>query len=285
MSLVTRIRWAEVVQKAAQVALGYGGDVTLRQVYYRLTMAGVIPHTASSYKHLSARVAAARREERFPDLVDTVRRVHVPPAWQDATEMIIQVPSWFRLDRTRGQQTALYVAVEKDTLRAQFTGWLDEFGIPVIVVRGYGSQSYVQVVAERTARDPRPAHLLYVGDFDCSGEDIERDFLARTACWASVERVLLTDEQRLAYGLLPTAGKKDDPRWPAFAAKYDFDPARPVQWEVEALDRNDLHALLMAAIEPYVDHDVLATVLADEHRQRQRLERFVDRWLKSPAGP
>ncbi|MDH6130087.1 hypothetical protein [Kitasatospora sp. GP82] len=162
MSLMARIRWPEVVERAKQVVLGYGGDVTLHQAYYKLTMAGVIPHTASSYKHLSSHLAKARRENRFPDLIDTMRRIHEPPAWTDATEMIAQVPGWFRLDRTRGQEVALYVAAEKDTLRAQFTGWLDELGIPVIVVRGYGSQSYADVVRDRVAADPREAVLLVV---------------------------------------------------------------------------------------------------------------------------
>ncbi|WP_051838755.1 hypothetical protein [Streptomyces sp. NRRL WC-3742] len=281
---MARIRWAEVVERAREVVLGYGGDVTLRQTYYKLTMAGVIPHTASSYKHLSSHLARARREDRFPDLIDTMRRVHEPPAWEDATEMIGQVPGWFRLDRTRGQEVALYVAAEKDTLRAQFTGWLDELGIPVIVVRGYGSQSYVQVVRDRTATETREVRLAYFGDFDASGEGIEQDWIARTGCWDTVERVLLTNEQRIAYGLPPTEGKKGDPRWSAFAAKYGFDPARPVQWEVEALERNELHALLMAAVEPYVDREILAEVLADEQRQRAQLQTFVNGWPRPPAS-
>ncbi|MEV5816629.1 hypothetical protein [Streptomyces mutabilis] len=33
-----------------------------------------------------------------------------------------------------------------------------------------------------------------LGDFDCSGEDIERDWVARTGCWSHTERVLLTYE-------------------------------------------------------------------------------------------
>ncbi|MER8103914.1 hypothetical protein [Kitasatospora sp. NPDC094016] len=100
----------------------------------------------------------------------------------------------------------------------------------------------------------------------------------RTDCWSSVTRVLLTDEQRIAYRLPPTEGKKNDPRWPAFAAKYGFDPARPVQWEAEALDRDELHALLMAGVDPYVDRGILAEVLADEQRQRAQLQTFVNGW-------
>ncbi|MEV0538126.1 hypothetical protein [Kitasatospora sp. NPDC050463] len=125
--------------------------------------------------------------------------------------------------------------------------------------------------ADRTLLAPR----RNVGDFDCSGEDIERDFLARTSGRAYVERVLLTNAQRLRYRLPPAEGKKGDPRWPAFAARYGFDPDRPVQWEVEALEPDDL---LTAAVEPYVCRQVLAAVLDQEERQRTALARFVRRW-------
>lgn len=267
-----------VVARAKEIVLGYSSPVTLRQAHYRLVSAGLIPNTPSAYRHLSSHLAAARRAGTFPDLIDTVRTVHVPPAWSGPGHILGQTPELFRLDRTLGQSTALYVAAEKDTLRQQFTDWLDELGIPVLVVRGFSSQSYVQVVAERTARDPRPAVLLYFGDFDCSGEDIERDFLTRTGGWAYVERVLLTNAQRLRYQLPPAEGKKGDPRWPAFAARYGFDPDRPVQWEVEALEPDDLHDLLTAAVEPFIDRQVLASVLEQEERQRAALDRFVRRW-------
>ncbi|MEV7817515.1 hypothetical protein AB0P05_43830 [Streptomyces flaveolus] len=124
------------------------------------------------------------------------------------------------------------MACEKDTLRAQMTGWLEGTGIPVLVVRRFGSHSYVQVVRERTARDPRPAVLLYIGDFGASGADIARDWVARTDCWAHVERVLLTYDQVREYRLPAAVGKAGDPRWPAFAYRHGLDCARPVQREV-----------------------------------------------------
>lgn len=157
-----RIRWPVVVDRAREIVESYEGGVTLRQVMYRLASAGVLPHTPSMYRRLSARLAQARREGRFPDLIDPLREVHAPPAWPDAGAFLRAAPGWFALDRTAGQRTALYVACEKDTLRAQMTIWLAREGIPVLVVRGFGSQSYVQVVRERTAHDPRPATLLYI---------------------------------------------------------------------------------------------------------------------------
>ncbi|MDQ1041610.1 hypothetical protein QFZ75_008112 [Streptomyces sp. V3I8] len=163
-------------------------------------------------------------------------------------------------------------------LSAQLTGWLERTGIPVLIVRGFGSQSYVQVVRERTAGDLRPAVLLSVGDFDASGADIERDRVTRTDCWSRVERILFTYEQVRAYDLPAVEGKAGDPRWPGFARRYGFDERRPVQWEMEALDPAELQRLVLAAVAPYVDEAVLADRITEEERQRRRLEAFVDQW-------
>lgn len=274
------------MERAAVIVTGYDavGGCTLRQVYYRLVAEAALPHTAPAYRRLSARLAQARRLEGFPDLIDPLREVHVPPAWPDAGAFLRQAPAWFCLDHTAGQAAAVYVACEKDTLRAQLTGWLEKTGIPVLVVRGFGSQSYVQVVRERTARDPRPAVLLYVGDFDASGADIERDWVARTACWASVERVLLTHDQVRGHELPPAGGKPGDPRWPAFARRYGLDANRPVQWEVEALDPAELRRLVAAAVALYIDSTVLAARLAEETRQRARLRAVLDEAGRRLAG-
>ena len=44
-------------------------------------------------------------------------------------------------------------------------------------VVSFGSQSYADVVRDRVAHEQHEAHLAVVGDFDCSGEDIERDWV------------------------------------------------------------------------------------------------------------
>ncbi|MDV9187637.1 hypothetical protein R6L23_05275 [Streptomyces sp. SR27] len=281
-----RIRWPAVVDRAREIVESYEGGVTLRQVMYRLASEGVLPHTPSMYRHLSSHLAQARREGRFPDLIDTLREVHVPPAWTDAGTFLRESPEWFGLDLTAGQSHALYVAAEKDTLRQLLTGWLAPYGIPVLVVRGFGSQSYVDVVRDRVAADPREAVLLVVGDFDCSGEDVERDWRARTACWSHTERVLLTYDQAVHdYELPATEGKRGDPRWPAFARRYGFDIEHPVQWEVEALEPDELRRLVLAAVDPYIDRQVLAQQTARQEEQRRALASFVRGWDAAGGMP
>ncbi|WP_327731317.1 hypothetical protein OG250_42400 [Streptomyces sp. NBC_00487] len=279
-----RVRWPVVVDRAREIVEGYEGGVTLRQVMYRLVSEGVLPHTPSMYRRLSSRLAHARREGRFPDLVDALREVHAPPAWPDAGTFLSEAVGWFGLDRTQRQKYALYVAAEKDTLRQLLTGWLAEYGIPVLVVRGFGSQSYVDVVRERTARDGREAHLAYIGDFDCSGSDIERDWVERTGCWSRVTRVLLTYDQVREHELPAAEGKRGDPRWKAFARRYGFDIERPVQWEVEALEPAEMQRLVLAAVAPYIDRQVLAQQIAREDDQRRALSEFVQRWGAADQG-
>ncbi|MEV6583675.1 hypothetical protein AB0M92_36670 [Streptomyces sp. NPDC051582] len=90
--------------------------------------------------------------------------------------------------------------------------------------------------------------------------------------------MLVTREQVRAYGLPAAEGKRDDPRWPAFGRRYGFGIEHPVQWEVEALEPDELQSLDLAAVDPYTDRDVLAREIAREEQQRSALEEFAGRW-------
>ncbi|MFD8637634.1 hypothetical protein [Streptomyces sp. NPDC059533] len=92
------------MDRAREIVDGYAPlKVTLRQVMYRLAE-GMLPHTPPMCPLLSSQLARAWKEGRFPDLIDTVREVHVPPAWPDADAdaFVAEMPTWFRLDRTVG---------------------------------------------------------------------------------------------------------------------------------------------------------------------------------------
>ncbi|MFI6467864.1 hypothetical protein [Streptomyces sp. NPDC050538] len=117
------------------------------------------------------------------------------------------------------------------------------------------------------------------GDSDASGDNIERDWVARTGCWDRVERVLLTHTQVEMYGLPAAEGKAGDPRWRAFAARYDLDPATPVQWKVEALPVEEFRRLVLDAVDPYVDRAILRAQLAAEEPQHRQLVALAEEWV------
>ncbi|MFD7107917.1 hypothetical protein [Streptomyces celluloflavus] len=68
------------------------------------------------------------------------------------------------------------------------------------------------------------------------------------------------------------------PRWPTFADRRGLDPTHPAQWEPEALDPAELQRLVLAAVDPYIDCDVLARQTAREEEQRRALAVFLDGW-------
>ena len=84
--------------------------------------------------------------------------------------------------------------------------------------------------------------LLYAGDFDSSGEDIDRDFVERTGCFDQVVRVALDWSQVQHFNLPPAPGKTTDSRAAAFTARH----GRLVQVELEAFDPNELTPVVRA---------------------------------------
>ncbi|MFC9654181.1 hypothetical protein ACFTTY_37185, partial [Streptomyces sp. NPDC056937] len=63
-----------------------------------------------------------------------------------------------------------------------------------------------------------------------------------------------------------------------------FDPAGPVQWEVEALEPEELQRLVLAAVDPYIDRDVLAEQITREEEQRRALADFLSGWDAAGTG-
>jgi len=73
--------------------------------------------------------------------------------------------------------------------------------------------------------------LLYGGDFDPSGEAIDRDSTARTDCWVEVRRVALTAAPVQQHALPRQPGKETDSRAKGFDARH----GHLVQVELDAL--------------------------------------------------
>ena len=177
-----RTDWPSIIERAAEIVLSYDTSVTLRQLFYRLVSEQTIPNTTTAYKRLSALTAQARRANEFPDLIDRGRTIHRYAYWPDIQTALAEVKEYFRLDRTLGQDVSIYLGVEKAGIVDQLQSWFGHLGIPVLALGGYSSQTYIDEVAQDTTIHNRGAVLLYGGDFNPSGEDIDRDFVERTDC-------------------------------------------------------------------------------------------------------
>jgi hypothetical protein len=68
--------WPDLLVRAAEIVNSYDTLVTLRQLFYRLVAALLLPNTTNAYKTLSRHTAEARRTGRFPALMDRGRSIH-----------------------------------------------------------------------------------------------------------------------------------------------------------------------------------------------------------------
>jgi hypothetical protein len=261
------VEWPHILERAVAIVNSNDTLVTLRQLFYRLVSAQVLPNTQNAYKALSRHSAAARRAGGFPRLLDRGRTIHRDQAFASPAAELDWTRSIYRRDRTEGQQVSLYLGVEKAGLVAQLRAWFGELGLPIIAVGGYSSESYESDVIDDVSNTGRPAVLLYAGDHDPSGEDIDRNFIAQTNCWKAVRRVALNSEQVEQYNLPPLPGKKTDSRARGFVERH----GRLVQVELDALPPDTLRALFTAAIQEFWEDKVYQKALRRETADRRTL--------------
>ena len=272
MTRAVRIDWGHVLELAAEIVRSYDTSVTLRQLFYRLVSAQHISNTESAYKRLSSVTAQARREGWFPSLIDRGRKIHRPPFWSSPADAITAVRDQYRLDRTAGQDVSLYLGVEKAGMVMQLQAWFDHLGVPIVPLGGYSSQTQVDDIVDDVGQWGRPAVFLYAGDFDPSGEDIDRDFVERADCWDQVVRVALTAEQVSEYELPVNPGKVTDSRAAGFMARH----GELVQVEVDALPPETLHSLYEAALSKHWDTSTFDQVLTQERIDRAQIQEALD---------
>lgn len=269
--ITARTDWHQVLDLAREIVATYDTGVTLRQLFYRLVAAEILPNTSTAYKSLSSRTAAARRDQDFPALVDLTRNIHRAASWNGPRAALGALVRQYRRDRTEGQRRALYLGVEKHGLLGLLEWWFGELGVPILALGGYASQSYADQVTRHVEADGRPAVLLYAGDFDPTGEDILRDLEARTSGFDDVIRIALTWEQVEAHDLPPQMGKASDSRAAAFEARH----GRLVQVELDALPPEILRTLYQDAIDGLMDKSIFEDALRRERSDAARLGALI----------
>jgi hypothetical protein len=266
--MAERIDWQPLLTHAAALVRSYDTGVTLRQLFYRLATAGLLPNLRSYYRRLSEQTAKARRAGTFPDLIDRTSRIEQPRSFTDWDDAQTWIRDIYRRDRTAGQEWTIYLGVEKDGMSEQLDAWFtDPLGIPHVALGGYASQTLADHVGHDIVRQGRPAVLIYAGDLDPTGEDIDRDFEERVGVFDKVVRVALDHAQVEEYDLIENTD-------PEVAAKVERDPRAAgflrrhrslVQYEVDALDPQVLRDLYRDAIGDFWDASAYEAVMELEN--------------------
>lgn len=295
--MAPRLSWPPIIERAREIVESYSIKITLRQLFYRLVAEGTLRNIDYHYSRLSELTAEGRRKDAFPALSDRGRHILRPRTFSDTSDSLDWLTRNYLVDRTEGQDVQLYLGVEKNAMAGLMQDWYEDWGIPILPLGGYSSETLERDVMAAIEADGRKAVLIYAGDFDASGEDIGRSFVAHTQdAWAETIRIGLSEELIEAHRLPVLRGKVDDSRAEGFVARhvafhdrYDFGLARtkggkvlrvPAQVEMDALEPMALNGLFRDAIERYWDWSKYDAALDREEAGRRKLASLARVWRR-----
>jgi hypothetical protein len=214
---------------------------TVRQVFYLIVTVGLIRNEPKSYNRFVGILTRLRegRDVPFEWVIDNLRTRSRPSCWASPADFMKYMMGAYRMDRWAHMDVHVEILIEKDA---------------------------------------KPMHVYYVGDFDPSGLDIERDAKEKLTLYSG-KRIITEGSpgpgdicwHRLAPTLKDLAGaavrlpvKKGDPRSPAFTRQYG-------RWclETEALTPTELRRRVEGAILSHIDQRHWAWLADQERRERE----------------
>jgi hypothetical protein len=254
-----------VVKESKAIFKQYKTALTLRQLFYRLVSKHIMANTIAQYKQLSRILVKAREDGDMPEdcLEDRTRTTIGADGGYDNTEEFIDAHiRWFKDSWERytmplweTQPDRVEIWVEKDALSQICSRIAEGFNVKTCPSRGYSSYTYVKKAVDRIRGDyqDKTVTILYFGDYDPSGVDIERDLGERLhrygAGLVKVERMALTLAQIQKYQLPPFPAKTTDPR----LAKFIADTGGSDAVELDALEPDVLEKMILEAIQNHID--------------------------------
>jgi hypothetical protein len=277
-------KYAAIVARTNKILGEYDFPLTLRQIYYRLVAAGVIPNKRSAYNSLSKTLVKAREnsevddtriEDRTREVLQGTQGFHSPGSFIDS------VKYWFKnmgkeyyANLWQNQQYFLEVWVEKDALSRVIKRAADEYRVTVCPSRGYSSYTYIKRMAvdERfKSVSDKPIVILDFRDHDPSGIQMTEDLQTRFTKYdqaheVTVERVALTIDQVKEHDLLPNPTKMADPRSAGYVSQFGDEC-----WELDAIEPNELQKLVREAVVEKMDMEQWNEDLTQEENDREEL--------------
>jgi hypothetical protein len=265
---------------------------TLRQLFYRLVSNGTLPSTAKPHYARLGGVLTRLREAGlvpFSWVVDHVRATLKPSSWSGLADFGETVRAAYRKDFWAELPVCVEVFSEKDAISAAIQPVTTEYDVALRVCRGYTSVSFAGEIAAQWQQIGKPIFAYYVGDFDPSGLDIERDLVAKLARYSGREclegcdawpfclpafapgphefgwtRLAVNADDIDAFDLIPLAVKHSDRRAAGFLEEHG---QRCV--EVDALPPSELRRRVEEAITQHIDPDAWERLRTIEEAERE----------------
>ena len=257
-----------------------GGTVTLRQLFYALTVRGILDKAESQYKRLATLTSAMRKGGELPYewLEDSTRITYVPDVYDSPADALRELSEDYAVSPWPQADWALEIWLEKDALAGPVYDVTYGYCVPLRVQRGYASLSAsykaAKDIATRAERG-QPTQVYYLRDFDPSGADAARaseeavghilisDFDLDPSSCLDVEILGVTEEQIEEWNLPTRPTKSSDTRAAGFGSSRSV--------ELDAIPPANLRQLVEDAILEHLPEQAMEIKKAEEESTRSYL--------------
>jgi hypothetical protein len=242
--------------------------LTVRQVYYALTVKGILPKNEAGYRQTIYQLKMMREAGIIPYnwIADNTRFYIKPTSDSSLSSALDRMQKAYRRDFWATQESYVEIWVEKDALAGVISPITTKFDVPLYVVRGYGSITVLHDAAEFIKSIGKPAFIYHFGDYDPSGVDAAykvREGLLKHGADITFERIAITPAQSSSYDLPQRPTKKTDPRSKQWGDKPSV--------ELDALPAPVLRKLVKDCIEKHINQDEWAIMQMVEQAERNTL--------------
>jgi hypothetical protein len=262
------------VRTAIYEVLSEANPQTVRQVFYALTVRGVIKKDECEYKQTVIRLLTDMREAGeipFNLIADNTRWMRKPTTYTGLDACLKATSHFYRRDLWAAMPVYVEVWCEKDALAGVLLEETQPYDVPLMVAKGYSSISFLHSAAKMIEAVGRPAHIYHFGDLDPSGVDAARDIEAKLRRYAPdaeihFSRPAVTRQQVAAWNLPARPTKTTDTRSKKFVG---------TSVELDAIPAQQLRGLVRECIERHVDKEQLAILRVAETSERETLTRWA----------
>lgn len=258
--------------------------MTVRQVFYRAEVLGIVEKSEKGYSVVQRRLVALREARRIPwgSITDGTRWVHGGNTYSGVGAFMEEAAQVYRRDAWQQSNERVEVWLEKDALSGVLLPVADQWGIPLYVTRGFASLSYLQSAAAGASNDGRPVTILLLTDLDPSGiaiaEHVEAELTRRAPhVDISVERLAVNFHQVVDWNLPTRPTKAGDSRAARFIHEHGV-----ACTELDAVEPSRLRGLVSDAVMVHKPQsfDQLQAIEAGE---RETLQKFAETWREAAS--
>jgi hypothetical protein len=248
--------------------------MTVRQVFYQATVAGIIEKSEAGYNKVQADLVTLRKAGVLPYswLADNTRWQRRPRTFGSVEQALQDTARLYRKSLWADADCYVEIWLEKDALSGVVSPVTYQYDVPLMVARGYASLSFQHNAAGDIRDLEVPAFIYHFGDFDPSGvnagEKIE-ETLRELAPDAEIhfQRVAVTLEQIRDWDLPTRPTKTTDSRSKNFG---------DISVELDAISPDQLRELVRSAIERHLPRRQFDILKEAEASEREIIMRLVN---------